>query len=133
MAGSASAHGTDQGNCVLTWVNWDRLGVNRHWDWVWLGSRGVVWGRLGVVWLWGVSDPLVLDVGDVSVLVVGVVGDDLGAAVGKGNPVLAGDDAVVILDLLLVEEGARVLVLHAVLVGEGLRKYCNVMVCVKRI
>ena len=97
MAGSASAHGTDQGNCVLTWVNWDRLGVNRHWDGVWLGSRGVVWGRLGVVWFRGVCHSLVLDVGDVSVLVVGVVGDDLSPAVGEGNTVLAGNDTVVIL------------------------------------
>ena len=108
---------------LLTWdMVWDRL------DWHWVGKwLGVDWGwvvgsRLGVVWLWGMSHSLVLDVGDVSVLVVGVVGDDLGAAVGKGHPVLAGDDAVVVLDLLLVEEGARVLVLHAILVGEGLQQ-----------
>ena len=96
-AGSASAHGTEQGNCILTWVNWDRLGVNGHWDGVWLGSRGVVWGRLGVVWFRGVGHSLVLDVGDVSVLVVGVVGDDLSPAVGEGDAVLAGNNTIVIL------------------------------------
>ena len=96
MAGSASAHGTKQGNCILTWVNWDGLGVN-HRDGVWLGSRGVVWGRLGVVWFRGVGHSLVLDVSNVSVLVVGVVGDDLRPAVGEGNAVLAGNDTVVIL------------------------------------
>jgi hypothetical protein len=87
---------------VGSWVNWDRLGVD-HWEGVWLGCR-VVWCRLGMVGLWGVCHPLVLDVGDVSVLMVGVVGDDLGPAVGEGNTVLAGNHAVVILSLLLVEK-----------------------------
>lgn len=89
---------------VGSWVNWDGLGVNGHWDGVWLGSRGVVWGRLGVVWFRGVGHSLVLDVGDVSVLVVGVVGDDLSPAVGEGDAVLAGNNTVVVLSLLLVEE-----------------------------
>ena len=101
MAGSASAHGTNQRNCILTWVNWDGLGVN-HRDGVWLGSRGVVWGRLGVVWFRGVGHSLVLDVGDVSVLVVGVVGDDLSPAVGEGDAVLAGNHTVVILQVIYV-------------------------------
>ena len=78
---------------------------------------GLVRGRVGLV------DGLALvpDVGDVAVLVVGVVGDDLGAAVGEGDAVLAADDAVLVLRLLLVEVGAGVLVLDAVLVGEGAR------------
>ena len=101
MAGSASAHGTEQGNRILTWVNWDRLGVN-HRDGVWLGSRGVVWGRLGVVWFRGVGHSLVLDISNVSVLVVGVVGDDLRPAVGEGNTVLAGNNTVVILQVRYV-------------------------------
>ena len=96
MARSVSAHVTNQGNCILTWVNWDGLGVN-HRDGVWLGSRGMVWGRLGVVWFRGMGHSLVLDVSNVSVLVVGVVGDDLRPAVGEGNTVLAGNNTIVIL------------------------------------
>ena len=57
----------------------------------------MVRGRLGVVWFRGVGHSLVLDVSNVSVLVVGVVGDDLRPAVGEGNAVLTGNDTVVIL------------------------------------
>ncbi len=64
---------------------------------------------------------LVLHVGDEAVVVVGVIGDDLGAAVGEGDAVLAVDDAVLVLGLLLVEVGAGVVVVDAVLVGEGAR------------
>ncbi len=88
------------------------------------------------------GDALVLDVGDVAVLVVGVVGHDLEnknnfnifyyvwelvcvrylcASVGEGDAVLSGDGAILILGLLLVEAGAGVLVLHPVGVGEGAR------------
>ena len=57
----------------------------------------MVWGRLGVVWFRGVGHSLVLDVGDVSILVVSVVGDDLRPAVRESNAVLAGNNTVVIL------------------------------------
>ena len=60
----------------------------------WFGCWVVGW--LGLV-LGVLGHSLVLDVGDVSVLVVGVVGDDLSPAVGEGNTVLAGNNTVVIL------------------------------------
>ena len=97
------------------------------------GRRRVVRGRCGVVrsrggvvrsLVWSglvVGLALVPHVGDVAVLVVGVVGDDLGAAVREGDAVLSTHDAVLVLRLLLVEVGAGVLVLDAVLVGEGAR------------
>ncbi len=82
---------------------------------------GGVGGGLGVVGL-VVGGALVLDVSDVAVLVVGVVGHDLGAAVGEGNAVLAGDDTVVILNLVLAEVSSRVFVVDAILIGEGPEK-----------
>ena len=89
-----------------------------------VGSRGMVGGGVvggGLVRCVRlvVGLALVPDVGDVSGVVVGVVGDDLGATVGEGDAVLAADDAVLVLGLLLVEVGAGVLVLDSVLVGEG--------------
>jgi hypothetical protein len=76
-----------------------------------IGSRGRV-VRLVV------GFTFVLDVGNVAVLVVGVVGDDLGATVGKGNTVFTGDHAVVVLGFLLGEIGTRVFVFHSIFVGE---------------
>lgn len=107
-----------------------RFGVVRLRGW----GRGVVGGRMlrsrmvgsrCVVGLGGrmiglvVGLTLVPDVGDVPVLVVGVVGDDLGPPVGEGDAVLSLHDSVLVLGLLLVEAGAGVVVVHAVLVGEG--------------
>jgi len=92
---------------------------------------------------------LVLDVGDEAVVVVSVVGDDLqknfhgqhtfrcwflshlSAAVGQGDPVLSGDDAILVLGLLLVEAGAGVAVLDAVGVGEGPGRDLAVRVAVR--
>ena len=63
---------------------------------------------------------LVLDIGDESVLVIGGVGDDLGAAVGEGDTVGSLEVAVGVLLLSLVEAGAGVVIGDSVLVGEGL-------------
>ena len=77
----------------------------------------MVRGRLGwVVWL-VVSLALVLDVGDVAgVSVSHVVSDDLGAAVGKGNTVLA-IGGITIAGLILGEVGTRVVISDSVLVA----------------
>ena len=77
----------------------------------------MVRGRLGwVVWL-VVSLALVLDVGDIAGVSVGhVVSDDLGAAVGKGNAVLA-MSGVTVAGLILGEVSARVVIGHSVLVA----------------
>ncbi len=73
------------------------------------GSMGG-WVRGGMVGLggWGVSvalmrgwvvgHALVLDVGDVAVLVVSVIGHDLDTAVGKSDAILAGNNTVLILE-----------------------------------
>lgn len=91
--------------------------VSGDWD----GDDSLEGSAVSAGGLWGVDGgALVLDVGDVAVEGVGVVGDDLDAAVGKVDPVLALNVAAGILGLCLVEVGAGVSVLHAVLVGEGL-------------
>jgi len=123
----------DRSRVIWGWLGmvWSRVVWSRfvnNWSrvvWSWLGW--VVWSRLvddggrvvwlGVVWL-VVWLSLILDVGNVAVFVVGGVGDNLCATVRKGDAVLAGDCAVVVLDLLLVEESAGVLVLDSVLIGE---------------
>ena len=84
----------------------------------------VSWGRGWVVGLGlGVlGDTLVADVSDVSTIGISdTVGDDLGAAVGKGNTVLA-VGGIAVPGLVLAEVGARVAVLNTVLVvvGSGL-------------
>ena len=62
---------------------------------------------------------LVLHVGDVAVLVVGVVRDNLCAPIGEGHAVLTGHHTILILSLLLVKVRTGILILDAVLVGEG--------------
>ena len=76
----------------------------------------MVRGRLGwVVWLI-VSLALILDIGDIArVSVSHLVSDDLGAAVGKGNTVLA-IGGVTITGLVLSKVSTRVVVSNSVLV-----------------
>ena len=99
---------------------WGRV-VNRGWtvDWRWLVDD---WGSV-VDWGWLVHDwgsvPFILDIGDISVIAIGVVVDNLGAAVGKSNSVLA-SHLVAVRVLLLGKVGAGVLVLDAILKGIGL-------------
>ena len=65
------------------------------------------WGVLGVL---GVS--FVFHISDVSAIVVGLVGDDLGAAVGEESVVRAGDVTFAIAGLLLAEVVVSVVVLY---------------------
>ena len=81
-----------------------------------VGFRGRVIFGSGVGRVDGVS--LVLDIGDVAVLMIGVIGDNLGAAVGEGDSVFAGHDAVFILSLLLVKTSSGIFILNSVGVGE---------------
>ena len=73
-----------------------------------VGGLGLVLGELG--------DALVLDVSDVSAVAGHAVGDDLGAAVGKGDGVAAGG-VVSVTVLVLAEGGLGVVVGDAVLEG----------------
>ena len=82
------------------------------------GGGGVAVSALGLLGVGG--NALVLDVGDETVLVIGGVSHNLDATVGKVDTVAAGNVAVGILVLSLVEAGARVRVLDAVLVLIGL-------------
>ena len=65
------------------------------------------WGVLGVL---GVS--FVFHISDVSAIVVGLVVDDLGAAVGEESVVRAGDVTFAIAGLLLAEVVVSVVVLY---------------------
>lgn len=89
------------------------LGVDWLVDWWgWLVGWGwVVWLGL-ILGVDGLS--LVLDVGDVAVVVVGGVGDGLDTAVGKVDGVGSGD-SLAVSGLLGVEVGAGVIVGDAVL------------------
>ena len=66
------------------------------------------------------GDALVLNIGDEAILVIGGVSHNLDAIVREVDTVAAGNIAVGILVLSLVEAGARVGVLNAVLVLIGL-------------
>ena len=94
---------------------------------------GVVGGRSGLVSRSGSrvaiaalggfgvgGDALVLDIGDEAILVIGGVSHNLDAAIREVDTVAAGNIAIGILILSLVEAGARVGVLNAVLVLIGL-------------
>ena len=94
---------------------------------------GVVGGRSGLVSRSGSSvaiaalggfgvggDALVLNIGDEAILVISGVSHNLDATVREVDTVAAGNIAVGILVLSLVEAGARVGVLNAVLVLIGL-------------
>ena len=72
-------------------------------------------GRIGVG-----GNALVLDIGDETILVISGVSHNLDATVREVDTVAAGNIAVGILVLSLVEAGARVRVLNAVLVLIGL-------------
>ena len=77
------------------------------------------WGRVGDCRRgWGVgSHSLVFDISNIArVSVSNVVGDHLGAAVGKGNAVLA-VGGVAVTSLVLAKVGARVLISNTVLVS----------------
>ena len=73
-----------------------------------VSGLGLVLGELG--------DALVLDVSDVSAVTGDAVGDDLGAAVGKGDGVASGG-VVSVTVLVLAEGGLGVVVGDAVLEG----------------
>merc|ERR1712168_154640 len=76
----------------------------------------VCW-RWGGLVLWVLGDPLVLDISHIARVAIGhVVGDDLGASVGKGHSVLANSVVAVPL-LVLGKVGSRVGVCHCVLVA----------------
>ena len=99
------------------WVDWCRVHWNSvHWDWVhWHRvdrGRLVCWGR--------VSHSVILDIGHIAAVALDVssVVHNLDAAVRKGHLVLAGHD-VGVRRLLLVEAGARVVVVDAILEGVG--------------
>jgi hypothetical protein len=87
---------------------WGVSGVRRGVSWAGVGSGLVsTWLVLGV---FGLS--VVFDVGDVSAVVVGLVGDRLGAAVGQEGAVRAGHVALVIGNLLVGVVVVRVVVLY---------------------
>ena len=64
-----------------------------------MGGRGVPGAMGGTLGVHGGS--LVLDIGDEAALVICSVGHDLDPAIRERHPVLAGHDAILILDLLL--------------------------------
>ena len=78
-------------------ISWDRVSLD--------------WGR-GIVCL-----TLILDISNIARVSIGnIVGDNLGAAVRKGNTVLA-IGGVSITSLILTKVGTRVLISHSVLVS----------------
>ena len=78
-------------------ISWDRVSLD--------------WGR-GIVCL-----TLILDISNIARVSIGnIVGDNLGAAVRKGNTVLA-VGGVAITSLILTKVGTRVLISHSVLVS----------------
>ena len=79
-------------------------------DWVGGGSVSLDW--------WVVGHTFVFDIGDVTVVVVSMVGHDLGTTIGKSHSVFAGDNTVGILSFFLVKVGARVFIADSVSVGE---------------
>jgi len=80
------------------------------------GSVSNDWGSIVV----GLS--LVGHIGNITVVVIGVIGDVLDPAVGKVDRVGASNDAVSVIVLLLLEGGTAVVISHGVgvLVGRGL-------------
>ena len=66
------------------------------------------------------GNALVLDIGNVAILVISGISHNLDATIGQVDTVAAGNVAIGILVLSLVETGARVGVLDAVLVLIGL-------------
>ena len=81
----------------LGMISWDRVSLDRGW---------------GIVRL-----TLILDISNIARVSIGnIVGDNLGAAVRKGNTVLA-VGGVAITSLILTKVGARVLISHTVLVS----------------
>ena len=102
-------------HCLLSFLGgdvWERSG---------LGSIDGLGDTVSTDGLWGVdSGSLVLDVSNEAVGWVGVVGDDLDAAVGKVDAVFTLNVSGDVLGLGLVEVGTGVTVLHTVLVSEGL-------------
>ena len=78
----------------------------------------ISWDRVSLDWGWGiVSLTLVLDISNIArVSISHIVGDNLGAAVRKGNTVLA-VGGVAITSLILTKVGARVLISHTILVS----------------
>ena len=93
---------------TMKWASW----VDRdYWD-------GVNWGRMGgwlVCW-WGMGNSIIFHISHVAAIAsnVSCVVDNLDAAVRKGHLVLPGHD-VCVRRLLLVEAGARVVVVDAIL------------------
>ena len=65
------------------------------------------------------SSAVIGDLGHVSVVVVGVVVDELGATVGEGDGVGALSDAGPVVGLGGGEPGAGVVIRHRIVVGEG--------------
>merc|ERR1711970_960327 len=79
----------------------------------------ISWGRVcDFHWGWAVgSNSLILDISNIARVSVGnVVGHNLGAAIGKGNTILA-VGGVAITGLVLAKVGTRVLISYAVLKG----------------
>merc|ERR1712106_923775 len=76
-------------------------------------GRGVGWGiRVG-------SDPLIGDISDISIVVVGGVLDVLGTAIGKSNIIRSRDNTGSISSLSSVEVSLGVVISNSVLVGVG--------------
>ena len=78
----------------------------------------ISWDRVSLDWGWGiVCLTLILDISNIARVSIGnIVGDNLGAAVRKGNTVLA-VGGVAITSLILTKVGTRVLISHSVLVS----------------
>ena len=87
-----------------------------------VGQRSVVRGG-GVPWAVGRalrvhSGALILDIGDEAALVVCSVGDNLDPAVRERNPVLAGHNAILILDFLLGKVCSRISILWILIISD---------------
>lgn len=91
--------------CVRSW--WWRSRVVRSWGWSVCRSRLVC--RLSFVF----------NISDVSVFVVGVVGDNLGTTIGKGNTVFSADNTMIVLVLSMAEGSSGVGIIHTILIVEG--------------
>merc|ERR1712038_260514 len=77
----------------------------------------MVWGRFWVVRL-VVGHSFVLNISSISIFMVSVICNNLGASVRKKNSVFTRNNAIFILNFVLSEIGTRVLILYTIFICE---------------